>query len=211
MTHTLAVDFDGVIHSYERGWLDGTIYGEPLPGALEALTELRKTYAVFVHTTRWPKQVAEWLAGHGVPTCVETGLHFEFWNDQTQVLVTNRKLPAVAYLDDRAVLFVSWPQALAVLRGEAAEASAASVLPTADRLARAMIRASHMQIADEVEGEIGPLHGPQSCHGPEPCGGCAWCVYRQRTYYDQSEEAQRGWHNLAEAVLRELTKTEASQ
>lgn len=34
------------------------------------------------------------------------------------LLVTNRKLPAVAYVDDRAVRFESWNQTLATLIGE---------------------------------------------------------------------------------------------
>lgn len=33
------------------------------------------------------------------------------------LLVTNGKLPAVAYLDDRALPFVNWDQAMAELKG----------------------------------------------------------------------------------------------
>ena len=62
---TIAVDFDGVIHQYSRGWQDGTIYDPPLPGALEALATLMETYAVFIHTTRDPGAVAGWLAERG--------------------------------------------------------------------------------------------------------------------------------------------------
>lgn len=36
-----------------------------------------------------------------------------FWDAQGQILVTNRKLPAIAYIDDRAVRFLDWDQALA--------------------------------------------------------------------------------------------------
>jgi hypothetical protein len=44
--------------------------------------------------------------------CKGTGL-LTFWNPRGQLLVTNRKLAAVAYLDDRAVRFTDWDQALA--------------------------------------------------------------------------------------------------
>ena len=36
----IAVDFDGVIHRYSKGWHDGTIYDEPVEGAREALEGL---------------------------------------------------------------------------------------------------------------------------------------------------------------------------
>lgn len=122
MTKTIAVDFDGVIHAYSRGWQDGSIYDEPIPGAFEALADLSRHAAIFVHTTRDAHQVVGWLARHGVLACTEDQARGgddwagEFWNDQSRLLVTSRKLPAVAYLDDRAVRFHSWPRALEDLR-----------------------------------------------------------------------------------------------
>jgi hypothetical protein len=116
MTRTVAVDFDGVIHSYDKGWQDGTIYGEPVPGSLEALDVLLDRYAVFVHTTRDPYQVEGWLSARGVPCVIDNGAgEPEFWNDRGVVLVTRRKYPAVAYIDDRGIRFESWNQALADL------------------------------------------------------------------------------------------------
>jgi trehalose-6-phosphatase len=113
---TLAVDFDGMIHAYSRGWADGTIYDPPVPGALDGLRQLLDQDAVFVFTAREPEQVAEWLSLHGF--ICRTEHEGPFWNVRGQLLVTNRKLPATAYLDDRAVRFVDWGQALAVLLPE---------------------------------------------------------------------------------------------
>jgi hypothetical protein len=121
---TVAVDFDGVIHDYKRGWQDGSIYGEFMPGAVAGLSRLMSEYAVFVHTTRNRHQVARWIedrSGHGIE-CV-TSVHLlpwkrTFWNQRGVLLVTNRKLPAVAYIDDRGIRFTSWDQALADLDGK---------------------------------------------------------------------------------------------
>ena len=113
---TVAVDFDGVIHSYERGWLDGSIYGTFVPGAIESLTKLMHNYAVFVHTTRNAKQVANWIedkSGHSFECCVDTWFDKpKFWNTAGLILVTNRKLPAFVYIDDRAVRFLDWNQTM---------------------------------------------------------------------------------------------------
>lgn len=142
---TIAVDFDGVLHRYSLGWHDGTCYDEPVEGAGEALRVLMERDAVFIHTARSPTLVVSWLwvclqipasandecrecggIGHvwtaatPAPTpvvcddCEGTGW-LKFWNERGQVLVTQRKLPAVAYIDDRAVRFTDWPQALAEL------------------------------------------------------------------------------------------------
>lgn len=127
---TIAVDFDGVIHQYSRGWQDGTIYDPPMPGALDGLRALLDQDAVFIFTTREPEQVMPWLerwgfdvsiddrcgvCPNGTPNictaCKGSGL-LTFWNERGQLLVTNRKLAATAYLDDRAVRFTNWAQAL---------------------------------------------------------------------------------------------------
>jgi hypothetical protein len=112
---TVAVDFDGVIHTYDKGWQDGSIYGEFMPGAVIGLTWLMQHYAVFIHTSRKPRQVSRWIedrSGHGIE-CVTRVPRSGFWNRQGLLLVTNRKLPAVAYIDDRAIRFEFWDQALA--------------------------------------------------------------------------------------------------
>lgn len=107
---TIAVDFDGVIHQYSRGWQDGMIYDPPMPGAIEALERLHRRYRVVILTTRvnpdMPggneqlKRVVDWLEEQGF----EEGVHFDE--------VTHAKPPAVVYIDDRALHFTSWDQTL---------------------------------------------------------------------------------------------------
>ena len=113
---TIAIDFDGVVHAYSRGWQDGTIYDPPLPGAIDALNLLMQDHAVFIHTTRDAATVAGWLADRGFDTVVDVDgpkhPKREFWNDTGSLLVTDRKLPAVAYIDDRGIRFQNWIQAL---------------------------------------------------------------------------------------------------
>ena len=92
---TIAVDFDGVIHAYTKGWRGGIIYDDPVPGAREAIAKLRERgLAVVVHTacTRDPNQVMQWLLEHGIHV------------DAVSVL----KPPAIAYIDDRAIRFTNW-------------------------------------------------------------------------------------------------------
>lgn len=48
---SVAVDMDGVIATYD-GWKGFDHLGEPIPGALEFLTELQQNYKVVIFTTR---------------------------------------------------------------------------------------------------------------------------------------------------------------
>lgn len=83
---TICVDFDGVLNEY--GYEKGDL-GEPLTGSKEFIKELRKKYKVVILTSRQKEQVIGWLTNNGFPS----------------MKITNRKIPAVAYIDDRAIQF----------------------------------------------------------------------------------------------------------
>jgi hypothetical protein len=114
MPKTVGVDFDGVIHDYKEGWKDGSIYGELIPGALSSLSYLMREYAVFIHSTRDAAQILTWMRWKTddmipITTVLPEG---DFWSKQGIILVTNRKFPAIAYIDDRAIRFENWIQAI---------------------------------------------------------------------------------------------------
>lgn len=129
---TIAIDFDGVIHSYEHGWGDGSIYGQPLPGAFEAIKQyMDNGYSVFIFSTRPARQIVKWIEGHisyydplyGYITNGERVYRYgftvkkipfwkKFWNEKNVLGVTNRKLPAMVYIDDRAYKFENWEKTI---------------------------------------------------------------------------------------------------
>lgn len=127
MSQTIAIDFDGVIHAYSKGWQDGTIYDDPIKGALEAIRTLMDMgCSVYILSTRKPRQIRKWLRPHlisydpFVPAGVdEKVLNYgydlqviapwtKFWNKDNVLGITNRKLPAVLYIDDRGYRFENW-------------------------------------------------------------------------------------------------------
>lgn len=111
--YSVAVDFDGVIHRYGKGWHDGTIYDEPVAGAREALARIHRRYRVVIFTTRvnpdmdrageQRDRIEAWLARHDF----RQGEHYDE--------ITHVKPPALAYIDDRALHFLDWDQALTEL------------------------------------------------------------------------------------------------
>ena len=109
----LAIDFDGVIHNFDKAWYDGTCYGEPLEGALDAVRMLSKEYNVIIFTAKakpsrplvngktGTELVEEWLTKHGVMKYVkeitaekprsqiyidDKGYHFKNWNDTLEYI-----------------------------------------------------------------------------------------------------------------------------
>lgn len=130
---TIAIDFDGVIHKYSKGWHDGTCYDEPTEGAEIFLRDLMKYkgVSVFILSTRSPKQIEKWLIKHMPFTfgplaedCSQINggngwgirkipFWVKFWDNPDVIGITQKKLPAVVYIDDRAIRFTgSWKDVL---------------------------------------------------------------------------------------------------
>lgn len=103
----IAFDFDGVIHDLSDGWKNGEIYGTINQDVIETIRELNKMrIPVFILSTRAPNQIVEALND------LDLGLTFKtipsevfFFNDLDYIGVTQRKLPAQLYIDDRAITY----------------------------------------------------------------------------------------------------------
>ena len=97
MQHALCLDFDGVLHSYESGWVGHEEVADgPVPGAVQACHDLADAgWALYVMTSRSNlAPVQRWLIEQGFPP----------------MKLTRVKPIAVAYIDDRAVRFEGdWP------------------------------------------------------------------------------------------------------
>ena len=107
--NNIAIDFDGVIHEF-KGWGDGTCYGKPLEGALEAIKLLSKKYNVVIFTAKskpnrplvegktGTELVWVWLKKHNI--------------DQYIKEVTAEKPRACLYIDDKGFRFINWVDTL---------------------------------------------------------------------------------------------------
>lgn len=103
----LCIDFDGVVHSYERGWQDGSIYGTPTPGFFDWANRSAYHFALVIYSSRskttegidamraWLLlHLLEWKSGH--PVAQLTLDDFTF---------AHEKPPAFLTIDDRCVRF----------------------------------------------------------------------------------------------------------
>ncbi len=107
---TISIDFDGVIHNDCLGWHDGTIYGEPIPGSLESIKKLSQNYKLVLFTAKAKPDrplvdgktgielIWEWLEKFEIKDCF--------------VEITAEKPRCLFYIDDKAIRFVDWENAL---------------------------------------------------------------------------------------------------
>lgn len=100
-TPTVCVDFDGPLHTLDRGWRDGELYGSPPPGAVEAIRALRRQgFRIVVQTAR------DWRCVHGY--LIKHGIEVD--------LITMIKPIASFYIDDRGVVFEDWYSVMAEIK-----------------------------------------------------------------------------------------------
>tara|TARA_Y100001963_G_C6774789_1_gene446798 strand:- start:1435 stop:1830 length:396 start_codon:yes stop_codon:yes gene_type:complete len=104
----LGLDFDGVIYKNSKGFHDGTMYDEPLDGAIESIKHLNEIlgYDLVIYTCKANPErplvndktgielVWEWLEKYGVKNNIKD--------------VTYIKPNAVAYIDDKGITFDNW-------------------------------------------------------------------------------------------------------
>jgi len=105
---TLCIDFDGVIHSYERGWQDGVIYGDVVPGFFEWVERVRDHFKLVIYSSRSKEDAGvvamgkwlhekrnAWIKGGGQRNPTEP-LDIEFSHEKPAAWLT---------IDDRCIRF----------------------------------------------------------------------------------------------------------
>ena len=99
----IAIDFDGVVHKYSKGWKgEDEVYDPPNEGAIEALTDLKnKGHRLVIFSCRPVKPIWKWLKEHKIDNLISR--------------VTNTKPIAKIYIDDRGYKFNSWEQTMSDL------------------------------------------------------------------------------------------------
>jgi hypothetical protein len=109
-SNIIAIDFDGVIHSFELGFHDGTIYGTPIEGSIEAIKRIAKKYKVVIYTAK-AKKDRPLINGKDGITLVWDWL--EKYDLSKYILdVTAEKPRCICYIDDKAIHFINWDQTL---------------------------------------------------------------------------------------------------
>lgn len=90
---TIAIDFDGVIHKYSKGFQGlYNAYDPPTEGTEEALKHFKeKGYRLIIVSSRPVEPIKEWLEKYNLS---------DYFDD-----ISNTKHPARYYIDDHAVRF----------------------------------------------------------------------------------------------------------
>jgi len=113
-TYQIGIDFDGVIHKCSKGYYDGTIYDEPVPGSREALQALSEKYNVIMYTCKAKPDRGLVDGKTGIELVWEWLKKYDM--DKLVTKVTAEKPRAVAYIDDKGFRFTNWNSCMEQLR-----------------------------------------------------------------------------------------------
>tara|TARA_B100000315_G_scaffold195880_1_gene186905 strand:- start:48 stop:434 length:387 start_codon:yes stop_codon:yes gene_type:complete len=111
----ISIDFDGVIHDWSKGWHDGTCYGEPIKGALEAIKLLSKKYQIIVFTAKCRPDRPPINGKTGKQLVIEWLKKYDLLDYISEV--THEKPRAMIYIDDKGYRFQSWNNTIKYLEG----------------------------------------------------------------------------------------------
>lgn len=118
MRYTIAVDFDGVLHSYISPWTKPhEIPDPPVEGAIDWLRSMISHFDVVIFSTRcktWRgrRAIRDWLWKYSGEVYRDSRGMWEDLDPLGGIRLSKTKPPALIYLDDRAVRFTgpdSWP------------------------------------------------------------------------------------------------------
>lgn len=101
MKPRICFDLDGVVHGYTDGYQDGTLYDDPMPGSKELIDRLKENYEIVIFTSRLKSELKGYYSSTDFNSVKE-------WLDKHNIYydhITNHKVPAIAYIDDRAIEF----------------------------------------------------------------------------------------------------------
>lgn len=104
----IILDFDGVIHTYERGWQEGVIYGDVVPGFFEWAQNASVHFILNVFSTRSAvestrNEMEAWMKQKWHRWLILSDK--EVKNRPFPFRFPDRKPPAVLSIDDRAIQF----------------------------------------------------------------------------------------------------------
>jgi hypothetical protein len=105
---TLCIDYDGVIHSYEKGWQDGLIYGTVTPGFFEWAEQAAKQFKLVIYSSRSSTEEGQlamlgWLIEQRRKWREAGGMHET--NEPLGFEFADKKPAAWLTIDDRAICF----------------------------------------------------------------------------------------------------------
>lgn len=105
---TLCIDFDGVIHSYEKGWQHGIIYGSVVPGFFEWAEKAAKQFKLVIYSSRSKSEEGQmamlaWLINQRREWRAAGGMHET--TDALGLEFADQKPAAWLTIDDRAIHF----------------------------------------------------------------------------------------------------------